>query len=188
MQRRFFLSGALAGLPMLVACAPTPYTNPIGREARAALRFSEVTVSSSGAAFESARAADYASRLDPELRAALRREFADRMDPAGVPLMVEIQRLNVATGTGTAFGRDQSRLSGQVRVLDRDGRVLGSYGISVVAGEARDSRLGALAAASVSSAERFYRALVNDFAATTRTEILGTELPGARLLRRTTSG
>lgn len=188
MQRRVFLTGALAGLPLLAACAPTPYTNPIGREARAALRFSDIVVSTSGAAFESARAADYATRLGPELRAALRREFADRMDPAGVPMFAEIQRLNVATGTGTAFGRDQSRMSGAVRVLDLQGQVLGSYGIAVVAGAARESRLGALAAASLSSAERFYRALIDDFAATARTEILGTELPGARLLRRTTAG
>ena len=187
MHRRYFLTGALAGLP-LAACAPTPYSNPIGREARAALRFSDVTVSSSGAAFESARAADYASRVGPELRAALRREFADRMDPAGVPLEVEVQRLNVATGTGTAFGRDRSRLSGTVRVRDAQGRVLGSYAIAVAAGEARESRLGALAAATVSSSERFYRAMVNDFAATTRTEILGSELPGAGLLRRATTG
>ena len=184
MQRRFFLTGALVVAPLLAACAPTPYANPLGREARAALRFSEVEVTTSGAAFESARAADYASRLGPELRAELRREFSDRLDPGGVRLAIEVQRVNVAGSTGTAFGRDQSRLSGAARVIDREGRLLASYPIAVVAGEARETRLGALAAASVTSADRFYRALLSDFATTTRTEILGADLPGARLLRQ----
>lgn len=188
MTRRFVVLGALAALPVLAGCAPAPYANPLSREVRAGLRFSDITVSTSGAAFESARAGDYASRLGPELQAQLRRAFSDRLDQDGVTLAVEIQRLNVAGSAGTAFGRDQSRMTGSARVLDREGRLMASYPVTVIAGEARETRLGALAAAAVTSADRYYRTLVADFARTTRSQILGADLPGARLVRQATGG
>lgn len=186
LHRRGLLLGALAALPL--ACAPTTRVNPLPREVRAGLRFAQVTVSTDGAAFESSRAADFASRLGPELQAQLRREFSDRLDPSGMTLAVEVQRLNLAGGTGTAFGRDRSRLAGAVRILDRDGRLMASYPVAVSAGEARETTLGALASAAVTSAEGFYRTLIGDFARTTRVEVLGADLPGARLIRQVTAG
>ena len=186
-HRRGLLLGALAALPLAVACAPTTRVNPLPREVRAGLRLAQVSVSTQGAAFESSRAADFASRLGPELQAQLRREFSDRLDPAGMTLAVEVQRFNLAGGTGTAFGRDQSRLTGSVRILERDGRLMASYPVAVIAGEARETRLGALASAAVTTAERFYRTLLSDFSRTTRVEVLGTDLVGARLIRQVTS-
>ena len=187
MLRRYFLMLAGAA-PLLAACSPTPYANPLSREVRAALRFRRIEVDTGGAAFESARAADYATRLGPELQAQLRQEFSDRIDPAGVTLAVEVQRLNVTSATGTAFGRDQSRLSGAARVLDREGRLLASYPVTVIAGTARGTTVGALASAAVTTAEGFYRTLVADFARTTRTEILGADRLGARLARQVGGG
>lgn len=188
MKRRVFLSGALAAGTLSAACAPTPYANPLGREARAALRFARIEVNTAGTAYESARAADYASGLGPQLQARLRRAFSDRLDPGGVTLAVEIQRLNVAGATGTAFGRDQSRMSGAARVLDREGTLLASYPITVIAGQARSSTVGALASAAVTTADGYYRALLDEFAQNTRIEILGSESFGARTVRQLTGG
>ncbi len=182
MNRRTVLTLLLASA--LSACAPRPYTNPLSREVRKGLTIAEIDVVTTGTAFESVRAADYASRLSPELAGRLRQEFSDRLDPGGVTLSVEIARMNVAGATTTAFGRDQSRLQGTAQIRDREGNVLAVYPIHVVAGGAADTRTGALAQAAVTTADRFYRSLLDDFAKTTREQILGADLPGQRMLRR----
>ena len=187
MKRRIFLLGTLAA-GSLASCAPTPHANPLGREARAALRLGRIEVRTEGAAFESARARSQASQLGPDLEAELRRTFSDRLDPSGATLVVEIQQVNLAGGTRTAFGSDQSRMTGAVRLLGEDGRLRASYPVTVIAGEARETTLGALAAATVGSADRFYRTLLVDFARTTRSQMLGPDLPGARLMRQIGAG
>lgn len=182
MQRRAMM--ALLTGAALAACAPLPNTNPIGRDVRAVLKFSSVTVNTTGAAFESARAADYSSRLAPELKSLIEREFADRMDPGGVQLVVDIARLNVAGATTTAFGRDRSTLQGSVRVMNTDGTLLGTYAIQTVAGDAAETTAGALFGAAVNSGDGFYRKLVDGFARDTREQVLGGDLPGERMIRR----
>ncbi len=185
MDRRAFLFVTAAGA--VAACAPLPNTNPISREVRAGLTFSSVEVSTSGTAFESTRAADYSSRLASDLKAMIEREFVDRMDPGGVTLMVDVSRFNVAGSTTTAFGRDQSLLQGAARVLDNNDNVLGAYTVQVVAGQAAGSTAGALWDAATSSGGGYYRDLLDEFARDVREEILGGDLPGARLLRQITN-
>ena len=180
-RRRFLTVGALAlgGAAGLAGCAPQPHANPMGRELRASITFSEVSVTTAGAALESRRASEAATALGPELEAALRQAFSDRMAADGMARMVvEIDRFNLAGGTRTAFGSDQSRLSGAVRVLDGEGRLLGSYAVVVTAGEAAETRLGALAGAAVGSADRFRRQLSQEFARTSRLQVLGPDRPG----------
>jgi len=186
MKRRIFLFGLAAG-PVLSACAPLPSANPLGQELRQTITFSEIDVTTTGAAFESGRGAEYASQLAPDLEAALRREFVDRMDPDGVPLRVDISRLNLAGSTATAFGRDQSRLQGAVRVEDRAGALIASYGIDIRRGDPAETTTGALLDAATGRAARTYRALASDFARETRVQVLGRDLPGERLLRQATN-
>ena len=180
MNRRALLASALA----LAGCAPLPRSNPLSADAVRNLTLSGIEVTTTGAAFEG-RAADYSSRLAPELAAALRREFSDRLGPSGVEMVVEVSRLNVAGGTSTALGRDRSTLTGTVRLVDR-GTLVAAYPIQVVSGEASESLAGAVVGAAVNSAERFYRRLLLGFARDTRERILGRGLPGSRLARRVT--
>ncbi|RYG92870.1 hypothetical protein EU803_01835 [Loktanella sp. IMCC34160] len=182
MNRRFILA-AMGGLA-IAACAPLPNTNPISREVRASLTFSEVSVSTDGTAFESVRASDYSSRLAPDLRGMIEREFADRMSTGGVRMVVDIARLNVAGATTTAFGRDRSLLQGQVQIITNDGRVLGTYAINVVAGDAAETTAGAVIDAAIQSGDGYYRDLLDAFAQDTREQVLGGDLPGQRLIRQ----
>ncbi|NYS26801.1 hypothetical protein HUK65_17685 [Rhodobacteraceae bacterium 2376] len=183
-RRSLFL---MIGASALVACAPQPYSNPLSREARAGLAFSRFDVVTTGASFDSSMAANYASRLGADLAAALRSEFSDRVGADGVVMNVEIARFNLAGSTRTAMGRDQSQLQGSVRIIDRAGRLLATYPIQVVAGAAAETRTGALARAAVTTTDGFYRGLLSGFARTSREQILGSDLPGQRLLRRVTA-
>lgn len=186
MQRRLFLLAGLAAVPLLAGCTPTPYAGPLGREARATLTLARIDVASQAAVFESSLAREYASRLGPDLQAYLRREFADRMDPAGMTLVVDVQRFNLARSLRTTMGRDQSRMTGVARLLERDGTLVASYPVTVIAGEARTTTTGALATAAVTRADGYYRSMLTDFARETRATIMGRESPGARLLRDVT--
>ncbi len=181
MNRRTLLA-LFAGVAM-TACAPLPNTNPISRDVRTALTFATIEVHTGGAAFESTRAADYSSSLAPELKALLEQEFVDRMDSGGVTMVVDIARLNVAGATTTAFGRDRSLLQGSVRVMDGD-LVLGTYAINVVFGDAAQTRAGALLGSAINSGDGYYRDLLSGFARDTREQVLGSDLPGQRLIRQ----
>lgn len=172
-------------LLILAACAPLPRANPLSAEQVRDLAFSEIRVTTAGAGFEG-RGTDFSSRLAPELQAVLRREFSDRLGPGGATMVVEVGRLNVAGGTSTALGRDQSTLTGTVRIL-AGGALVASYPIQVIAGEASESLAGALVGATVNSGERFYRRLLNGFARDAREQILGPGLPGSRTVRRVSS-
>lgn len=183
MRRRHLI--ALFCTAPLLACAPQASDNPLSADMRRTLQISEVQVVTSGTAFTSARAGDYSSKLSPDLRAALRREFSDRMGASGVTMQVTVSSLNVASATSTSYGRDQSRLQGQVSLVEA-GQVLASYGIQTVAGEAADSRTGALLGAVTGSSGGYYRTLVDEFARDTREQILGAGLPGSRLVRNIT--
>lgn len=183
MNRRFalFTLGAIG----LSACTPLPATNPLPRDVRRSLRIAQVEVETGGAAFESARAAEQAGSLARDLETALRAEFNDRMGGAGaVTMQVEISRLNIAGTTATQFGRDQSRLVGSVRLINRDGGVMASYTVQQVVGNAAQTTGGALAAAAVTRSDRYYNALVSGFALDTREQIIGPYLPGERLVRQ----
>ena len=151
-RRMVLLGGASV---MMASCAPTPSANPLPRAMRNALRISDITVQTQGTAFVNRGAADRASSLAPDLRQALLREFADRMSDDGVRLAVDISQLNVASGTATATGRDQSRLQGGVRVIAADGSLLASYTIIAVAGAARETRTGTVVGAVINTASGF---------------------------------
>ncbi len=152
------------------ACTPEPRTNPLSREAARSLTFSEFDVTTTGTAFESGAARDYASRLAPELEAALGQEFRSRRGD-GARMEIDIASLNVAGGRSTAFGRDQSRMTGTVRIVDSGGRVMASYQIQSLAGEAAQSRWRAVFDSATQSAEGFYRVLLRDFARSTRQQV-----------------
>ena len=172
-------------LLLLAACAPLPRANPLSAEAVRSLTFAEIEVTTAGAGFEG-RGAAFSSRLAPELRAVLRREFSDRLGAGGARMVVEVGRLNVAGGTSTALGRDQSALAGTVRILD-GGALVASYPIQVIAGEASASIAGAIVGATVNSGERFYRRLLDGFAQDAREQIVGRGLPGSRVVRQVSS-
>lgn len=181
-HRRHLIALGFAGL--LAACG-TPDPNPLSRAARGELQLADIVVTAEGAGFESGAARDYTSRIAPDLDAALSREFADRLDRGGQwRMLVEISRINLAGGTATARGRDQSRLSGAVRVIDPTGALRGSYTVQVLAGEAAETRTGALVGAVTNSAGGYYRDLLAAFARDTREQVLGGDLPGQRLVRR----
>ena len=181
MNRRAFF--ALASAVAISACAPLASTNPIAREVRQTLQFSSVTVNTQGTAFDSSRASEFSSALSGDLRTALETEFVDRMDPAGVQMIVDVARLNVAGSTTTAFGRDQSTLSGSVRVLDGVA-LLGTYTIQVAVGDPSQTTTGALVSSAINSGTGYYRDLINGFARDARVQVLGADLPGERLLRQ----
>ncbi len=181
-SRRLVLLGAASAL--MASCAPTPSANPLPRATRNALRISDITVETGGTAFVNRAAADRASSLAPDLRQSLLREFADRISDDGVRVVVEISQLNVAGGTATATGRDQSRLQGAVRVVQTDGSVLASYTIIAVAGAARETRTGTVVGSVINTASGFYRALIDQFSLQTREDMLGAYLPGERQARR----
>lgn len=169
-------------LLLLAACSPLPRSNPLSAEAVRTLTLADIQVTTAGAGFEG-QGREFSSRLAPDLRAVLRREFSDRLGPGGVVMVVEVARLNVAGGTATALGRDQSALTGTVRLLD-EGALIASYPIQVIAGEASESLAGTLVGATVNSGERFYRRLLTGFARDSREQILGAGLPGSRTVRR----
>lgn len=166
MDRRHFLTLSAAGTVLAAAgCAPMPRSNPLSRAMATSLTFSDITVSASGAAFENRRAAGYSSRVAPELEAVLKQRFAKRMNPGSAArIEVELARLNVADSARTAFGSDQSALSGTVRVISAGGGVLASYVIEARAGEAAETRTGALFDAAVRSSDGYYRQLLDAFA------------------------
>lgn len=168
MHRRAVLSSALA--VALGACAPMPRSNPLSRAVARDLRLSSIEVSTTGTAFESRRAAQYSSRLEPDLAATLRQEFAARIEPAA-PLRMEVARLNVADSRRTAFGGDQSALAGAVRIVDASGTAVATYAIDVRAGMAAETRTGALVGTAVNSSDRFYRRLLRGFADDARAAI-----------------
>jgi hypothetical protein len=140
-----------------------PRANPLSRAQADGLAISAIDVTTTGAAFESKRAADFSARLDPDLTAALQREFANRMSSDGVLLTVDVARLNVADSGRTAFGWDQSKLIGQARLTTPDGQVLATYPIQVNAGQAAKTRTGALVSAAIGSSDKNYIKLVNKF-------------------------
>lgn len=186
-RRPLILGPLILGLALAAAgCAPLPRSNPLSAEAVRNLTLAEIVVTTDGATFEGA-GAERSSRLAPELQAVLRREFTDRTGPSSTTMVVEVARLNVAGGASTALGRDQSALSGTVRLID-GGRLIASYPIQVVAGEASESVAGTVVGAAVNRSERFYRRLLRGFAQDAREQIVGRGLPGSRAVRRVTGG
>lgn len=158
---------------LLLGCSPEPRINPLSASVSRSLTISGVDINTQAAAFESERARDYSSRLAADLRAALRREFSDRLSPAGARLRVEVARLNVADSASSAFGRDQSALQGLVQVVEPGTeRVLANYAMDVRAGQAAESRTGAIFSTVFESSGGYYRELVDDFAEQTATRVL----------------
>lgn len=183
-NRRLVCLGVLTA----TACAPLPATSPLSRDERRSLRISEIRVDTDAANFLSAGAEDRRNLLTGDLRAALRREFSDRIGSGGWTLVAEIQRFNLVGGTSTAFGRDQSELSGVLRLLGTEGRLRASIPLTVTAGVAGESFAGSAARAAVNSRGGYYRDLLARFALEARTLLLGRDLPGERLARRVTAG
>lgn len=185
MRRRAFVILSAAGL---AACSPLAGANPLGLEERRTLRISDFTVRTTGTSFASSRAQEFSSRLAPDLRAALRQEFAERTSPGGASVVVDIASLNLSGSTATAFGRDQSRLRGQLTILAGDGTTArATYAIDVVAGSAAQTTTGALASAAVNSDDGFYRRLLSSFALDAREQVIGQYLPGERIVRQATN-
>jgi hypothetical protein len=167
--RRFVWLGLLA----VPACAPLPATSPLSREERRGLRLSEIVVDTDAATFLSTGAQERRNELPLDLRGVLRREFANRLGSGGWTLRAEIQRFNLAGSASTAFGQDQSELSGVLRLVDTQGRLRASIPVTVTAGVAGESLLGSAARAATASQGRFYRTLLVRFAEDARALLLG---------------
>ncbi|MFD1509731.1 hypothetical protein [Lacimonas salitolerans] len=187
MQRRQVLA-SLSAVAVATACAPIPSDTALSPAERSALRISTFEVVTSAAAFLNAGAQDVRNLLAPDLQGVLRREFSDRVAQAGGwTMQVEVGRLAVASATRTALGSDRSELAGSVRLIDPSGTLRASVPIAVSAGDAAESVLGGAASAITGSRSQFYRQLLGTFARDTRSTILGRDLPGERLVRRTRS-
>ncbi|SFP88470.1 hypothetical protein [Tranquillimonas alkanivorans] len=170
LHRRHFL--LLSAAVPLAACAPTPRTNPLSRSLASNLQLGSINVSTAGAAYENARAGEYATRLGPDLEAALRQELSGRLSPGAPARMeVEVSRLNLASSARTAFGSDQSALVGSVRLVSPDQGVLASYVVDARAGEAAETRAGALLDTALNLGDRYYRRLLTTFADDTEQQI-----------------
>lgn len=158
---------------LLVACAPEPRINPLSASVARSLTISQVDVNTRAAAFESERARDFSSQLAADLRAALRRSFSDRLSAGGAVLRVEVARLNVTDSASSAFGRDQSALQGLVQLVEPETeRVLANYSIDVRAGQAAETRTGAIFSSLIESSGGFYREMVDEFAERTADRVL----------------
>ncbi|MGR3467114.1 MAG: hypothetical protein ACU0CI_04485 [Shimia sp.] len=182
MKRRDIFLGA-AALLALTACAPMPTTSPLSAETTRTLRIANFAVATEQGLFDSAAARERRATLPADLGGALRREFSDRLGSDGWTMQVEVTRMTLASSTETAFGRDQSRLEGVVRLIDPAGVARASYIVQTTAGEAAETTTGALASAAVNTQGGFYRDLLGAFARSARTQILGRDLPGERAVR-----
>lgn len=187
MHRRAFIL-QLAAVAALAACAPLPRGSALSRAQAAALRISKVEVAVQGASFENDGAEGVRNLISGDLSRVIRDEFADRLSASGAVLQVDLSVVNVSTSTNTALGRDQSRLVGQVSVVEPSGRVLARAPIEVTAGTAAETALGSAAKALTGRRGRYYRQMLTQFARDTRTVLLGRDLPGERLIRKATTG
>lgn len=178
----------MSALTALAACGPLPRSALLSRAQAASLRIASVAVSAEGASFENAGAREVRNLIAGDLTAVMRDEFSDRLAPTGVVLQVDLSVINVSTSTNTALGRDQSRIVGQVSVVEPSGAVLARAPIEVTAGSAAESALGSAARALTGRRGRYYRQMLTLFARDTRAVLLGRDLPGERLVRRATAG
>ncbi|PWJ19185.1 hypothetical protein SAMN05421539_104116 [Jannaschia seohaensis] len=181
MQRRRFL----ALLPAALAAACTgPTGTALTRAERSALRIAAFRVDSSAGDFRNG-GPEYRNRIVVDLAEALRREFSDRTDPSGWIMQAEIGVLDVVGGTATATGRGQSQLSATLRLIDQGGSLRASVPLTVTAGAARETLTGTAIGALTGGRDRFYGNLLETYARDARTLVLGEDLPGERLVRRT---
>lgn len=187
MQRRLSRRLTLAGIAAALAACAAPTTTPLTNAERRDLRIGSVQVVTSGAAFQGDGAAEIRNFLAPDLTAALRDAFSDRLASDGWLLQAEIGRVAVVGGTATALGRDQSEIAGVLRLVDPGGTLRASVPITVTAGRERESLGGRIVGAAVGGRGRFYRSMVADFASDGRQVLLGRDLPGERLVRRATT-
>lgn len=188
MKRRLFL---LSLAPALAACGsdltPVLQTGSALAAARAGdLRISSVTVTTTGTAFGTFLAQGFATRLGPDLRAALESGFADRISPAGLPLVVQVGRLDVAGAATTALGEGRSTLSGTVRVIAANGQTFATAEVAATGGSGGELVTGAILGARVTP-DAIYDRLIAEFVAETREAVLGREGIGLRILREMTN-
>ena len=177
---------ALAGLAALAlaACAVTD-PSPLSDEEAAALTISSIDVATASTAFETEAAGELRNFLAADLTSSLRREFADRTGSGGWRMQAQVATLRLASGTATTVGTDQSAMTGTLRLIDATGRVRASVPLTVTAGAQATSVRGAAMGVLFGRQGRYYRTLLDNFAAAGRARLLGRELPGQRMVRRT---
>ena len=160
-------------LLVAVACTPLNRVNPLSAGVAKTIQFSEITVKSEGASFESDYARQQITRLAGDVDAELEKVFASRKSPNGWIMEVRMVRLNVADSRRTAFGYDQTRMTGVVTLINpATSAVEAVYDIDVRIGDAAETKTGALIQTAVNSQQGFYRAAIVDFANITKTRIM----------------
>ena len=183
MIRRTMLALSLSALA-LSACATGP-EQALSDDEAAALEIAQIRTSTSGTIFETDAASELRNFVSADLTSALRREFADRTAGTGWTMVAEIDTLRLASGTATTVGADQSSMTGTLKLADPTGRVRASVPVTVTAGEAATSVRGAAVGVLFGRQGRYYRTLLDRFAREGRTRLLGADLPGQRIVRRT---
>lgn len=161
-------------LPLLAACAantPPPRTNPLSVQEVAALRFSDIEVET-GDTFAARSGAEYQGRLENDLESKLRSAFADRIDPAGRPLTVSVDRLEIADSGSTAFGFGQSSINGTVKVLPAGATEPVLYSVRASTGQRSGNLLGAVISSAVESKDGYYNDLISGFATRARAKVI----------------
>ena len=182
MHRRTALAG-LAALT-LAACAATDLS-PLSDDEAANLSIARIEVVATSTAFETEAARELSNFLAADLTSALRREFADRTGSTGWRMQAQVTALRLGSGTATTVGTDRSTMSGTLLLIDGAGTVRATVPLTVTAGAQATTVRGAAMGVLFGRQGRYYRTLLDAFAAEGRQRLLGRELPGQRMVRRT---
>jgi hypothetical protein len=157
--------GLLAGCALaLAACAGQPKNQP--------LTISDVSVQADLAAVTSRSAVGYWSHLSDDLETAIATEFAGRIDPEGKKITVDVDEISLASPFASGATAETARLSGRVNLINVDGTNAASYDVTATAQDVATYLPpgSSLVTISPTSAE-YYRAVVQAFAAGTRTTL-----------------
>ena len=157
--------GLLAGCALaLAACAGQPKNQP--------LTISDVSVEADLPAVTSRSAVAYWSHLSDDLKTAIATEYAGSIDPQGKKIDVDVDEISLSTPFATGATTETARLSGRVNLINVDGTNAASYDVTATAQDvATYLPPGSdIVKLSPTSAE-YYRAVVQAFAAGTRTTL-----------------
>jgi hypothetical protein len=157
--------GLLAGCSLaLAACA--------GHERNQPLTISDVSVEADLAAVTSRSAVGYWSHLADDLKTAIATEYAGRIDPEGKRIDVDVDEISLASPFASGATAETARLSGRVNLINVDGTNAASYDVTATAQDVATYLPpgSSLVTISPTSAE-YYRAVVQAFAAGTRTTL-----------------
>jgi hypothetical protein len=157
--------GLLAGCSLaLAACA--------GHERNQPLTISDVSVEADLAAVTSRSAVGYWSHLADDLKTAIATEYAGRIDPEGKRIDVDVDEISLASPFARGATAETARLSGRVNLINVDGTNAASYDVTATAQDVATYLPPGSNLVTISpTSTEYYRAVVQAFAAGTRTTL-----------------